>query len=185
MPAHRKKRRFINEPGHAHFFTFSCSHRWPLLNRDRSRQWLVDAINTVRAKSNIEVWAYVIMPEHVHLLLMPREKSYDMSRVSAGIKFPVSRNAHQYLQEQGLTSWIDRLTVRRGDKTVFQFWQPGTGYDENLWCDRSIQEVVDYIHANPVRRGLVTRPIDWYWSSARAHAGMGEGPLRVDTIDVN
>jgi putative transposase len=183
MSLHRKKRRFIDAPGHAHFFTFSCSHRWPLLQSDRSKGWLVEAIERARTSQKFDLWAYVLMPEHVHLLLKPRVPSCQLSRVSAAIKYPVSCRAHEYLKAQGQSEWIKRLTVRKGDKEVFQFWQPGTGYDENLWETRSIAEVVDYIHANPVRREFVERPTDYEWSSARIHAGTGTGPMKVDPID--
>lgn len=183
MSRHFKTRRFIDEPGHAHFFTFSCAHRLPLLNRDRSRGWLADALRKVRTSHNVALWAYVIMPEHVHLLLKPEDPRIAMKQISAAIKYPVSRKAHKHLSAEGKTEWIHRLTVRKGDRDVFQFWLPGTGYDENLWSVRSLREVIDYIHANPVRRGLVDRPTDWYWSSARIHAGIGAGPIEVDPID--
>jgi putative transposase len=183
MAWHRKKRRFIDEPGHAHFFTFSCAHRWPLLKSERSRGWLVEALEAMRVAQSVQVWAYVIMPEHVHLLLKPTDPGSEMRRISAAIKYPVSCKAHQFLQAEGRSEWVDRLTVQKGDRSVFQFWQPGTGFDENLWTSRSLREVVDYIHANPVRRGLAERPIDWEWSSAKFHAGLGAGPISIDPID--
>lgn len=165
------------------FFTFSCAHRWPLLNSDRAKGWLIDSLRKVRTSHNVGLWAYVIMPEHAHLLLKPRDAGIPMSRVSAAIKYPVSRKAHEYLSSMGRTDWIRRFTVRKSDKDVFQFWQPGTGYDENVWSARTLREVIDYIHANPVRRGLTERPTDWIWSSARIHAGFGCGPMEVDPVD--
>jgi putative transposase len=177
-----KTRRFIDEPGHAHFFTFSCAHRLPLLRSDRTRSWLVDSLNRVRQKQRVALWAYVFMPEHVHLLLKPLDGNIEMSKVSAAIKFPVSRRAHHYLIETGRKDWLEKLTVSKGGRSVFQFWQPGTGYDKNLWNARPIREVVDYIHANPVRRGLSERPTDWKWSSACAHAGLEMGPIAIDPI---
>ncbi|WP_175517492.1 REP-associated tyrosine transposase [Planctomicrobium piriforme] len=178
--SHRKKRRAINEPGHAHFLTFSCWKRWPLLNRDRSRQWVIDALNQARLEQQMAIWAYVIMPEHLHLLIAPQPREYEMRVLLAAVKSPVSRKAKAFLVETGNTEWLTRLTTHHGDRTVFRFWQPGGGYDENLWNARPIREVIDYIHANPVRRGLVERPTDWKWSSARAHAGLSPVVLEVD-----
>jgi putative transposase len=54
----------------------------------------------------------------------------------------------------------------RPGKTCFRFWQEGPGYDRNLKRAATIQAAIDYIHLNPVRRGLATRAIDWKWSSA-------------------
>ena len=183
MPSHRKSRRFIDAPGDAHFFTFSCAHRLPLLNSDRSRGWLTDSLNAVRHSHQIQLWAYVLMPEHIHLLLKPQDPRSEMRTISAAIKYPVSRKAHAYLVEIGRDDWIRRLTVRKGDRQVFQLWLPGTGYDENLTSERSLREVIDYIHANPVRRGLAERPTDWKWSSAGFHAGLGPGPIEIDPMD--
>lgn len=178
----RKKRRAINEVGHAHFLTFSCWQRRPLLNRDRSRMWMVDSLNRVRQNLNVSIWAYVIMPEHVHLLLFPREPGIGISRILAALKAPVSRAAKNYLQETGQQEWLNRLTTKKGSGETFRFWQPGGGYDHNLWNSRPIEEVINYIHANPVRRGLVERPTDWDWSSARCHAGESETLLTTDQV---
>lgn len=184
MVIRRKRRKAINEPGHAHFLTFSSSHRWPLLSKDRSRQWVIDSLANAREKLQFSIWAYVIMPQHVHALILPKSPEYTVSHMLAAIKLPVSKLAKAYLQSTGFDHWITRLTVREGNRTKFRFWQAGGGYDSNLWRDRTIEKVIDYIHANPVRGGLVQRPTDWYWSSAAAHAGLKTGRLAVDSVDL-
>ncbi|WP_437207220.1 transposase [Planctomicrobium sp. SH664] len=156
-----------------------------MLNKVRPRQWVVDALQQLREQQQVALWADVIMPEHVHILLDPREPDYEMRRILAAIKSPVSRQAKAFLQAAGEVDWLQRLTVHRGGRTVFQFWQAGGGYAQNLWNDRPIQAVLGYIHANPVRRGLVGRPTDWKWSSARAHAGDMDVPLRMDPVDLS
>jgi len=181
----RKKRRFIDEPGHAHFATFSCWQRLPLLNRDRSRQWMLESIDHVRTKFHVALGAYVIMPEHVHLLILPRNHTISMSRILAAIKSPVSRQAKAFLVETDQHTWLRKLTVTQGRRTTFRFWQPGGGYDKNLWNERPIRNVIEYIHANPVRRGLVGRSIDWMWSSAGVFAGISTGPLAIDPVFVD
>ena len=179
---HRKRKRTYNDPGHAHFLTFSCVRRWPLLNKDRSRQWFVDALQSAREKLDFDIWAYVVMPEHAHVLIWPRQQDYKVGAILAAIKRPVSAQAKAYLMATGETEWLDRLTVSKGDRSVFRFWQPGGGFDENLWNEHSIENVIDYIDDNPRRRRLVMRATDWYWSSARWHAGERNGPLKTDTV---
>src|SRR5947209_4669551 len=66
---HRKKVRSYNEPGHAHELTFSCFRRLPLLNRDRCRRWFLAALESGRQRRHLALWAYVIMPEHVHVIV--------------------------------------------------------------------------------------------------------------------
>ncbi len=66
------------------------------------------------------------------------------------------------------TALLERLTVReRPGKTAFRFWQEGSGYDRNLMTTEAVQASIDYIHMNPVRRGLVDEARLWRWSSCR------------------
>jgi putative transposase len=58
--------------------------------------------------------------------------------------------------------------------TSARFWQEGPGYDRNLSSKETILAAIDYIHLNPVRRGLAARAIDWKWSSARWYASDGK-----------
>ena len=69
-PAHRKKVKHYNIPGDAHFLTFSCYRRYQLLSKDRSRLWFIDALKNARTKHGFRLWAWwVIVPEHIHLLI--------------------------------------------------------------------------------------------------------------------
>lgn len=72
--------------------TFSCYKRFPLLSRDRSRRWFVEALSEARARWPVDLWAYVIMPEHVHLLVAPREV-VEIGRFVGAVKEQVSRTA--------------------------------------------------------------------------------------------
>lgn len=68
----RKTRRAWDEPGHAHYLTYSRFRRWPLLTRVRSRRWVIEALEHRRQTQKVAPWAYVIMTEHEHVLLLPR-----------------------------------------------------------------------------------------------------------------
>ena len=65
-------------------------------------------------------------------------------------------------------------------RRVFRFWQPGGGFDHNVFREKTLPAIIEYIHANPVRRGLVAQPTDWAWSSARFWEGSADVPLRMD-----
>jgi len=70
---------------------------------------------------------------------------------------------------------LQRLTIRqRPGKTTFRFWQEGPGYDRNIRTEKVLLSAIDYIHLNPVRRGLVQRAADYQWSSARWYASDGQ-----------
>jgi putative transposase len=175
-----KTRRAWDEPGHAHFLTYSCFRRLPLLTRNRTRCWVEEALEATRRELDVALWAYVIMPEHVHVLLCPRQASYEMRRILVALKRPVSDAARQHLEHTGNDKWLDRLSVEYPSRRVFRFWQPGGGFDHNIFREKTVPTVIDYIHANPVRRGLVERPTDWEWSSARFWDGRTDVPIRMD-----
>jgi len=173
----RKLRRSSEDPGCAHELTFSCYHRLPLLSRDRTRQWLLESLDQARRKRDLELWAYVIMPEHVHVLFLPRDPQYRVRTILQTIKQPVMRRAINYLQEHN-PGWLDRL--RSQPEGSPRFWQPGGGYDRNIDYAATAWSVVDYIHNNPVRKELASCPTDWVWSSARWYAGLDGVVLPMD-----
>ena len=175
----RKTIQHYNIPGHAHFLTFSCYQQLPLLNRDRSRYWLITAIIETKKKYKYSLWAYVIMPEHVHLLVYPLVQIYNISLFLKAIKMSVARKAKHYLQENK-HEWLDKLTVKRGSRKVFRFWQSGPGYDRNIKTEEELFEKFNYIHNNPVKRGLVLAPEEWAWSSASWYKGKRDVMLKID-----
>lgn len=120
------------------------------------------------------------MPEHVHILLNPLRVHHDMAKILVALKRPVSDAARTHLEASGATQWLDRLTITYPTRRVFRFWQPGGGFDRNIFREKSIPAIIDYIENNPVRRGLVSTPSDWPWSSARFRQGFNDVPIRMD-----
>jgi putative transposase len=176
----QKQRRRFNEPGHAHSLTFCCFRRQPFLTGERARQWTTEAIDKARRTHDFHVWAYVIMPEHVHLLVCPTTLDYNISQFLSSLKGSVAKRAVLFVQSQA-PEFLPRMTdLQPNGACSYRFWQRGGGYDRNVWEPQYIWETIDYIHANPVRRGLCQRPEEWPWSSARAHLGLGHDALTVD-----
>ena len=175
----RKKVRHYDEPGDAHFLTFSCYRRMPLLSKDRSRIWLIESLQDARQKHALDLWAWVIMLEHVHLLIWPRLPGYKTKRILADVKRPVGQKAIASLEVQ-CAAFVERLTVRNANRTYRHFWQPGPGQDRNVYDAETAHHLVEYIHGNPVRRGLVGRAEDWPWSSAADWAGRADVVMKID-----
>jgi putative transposase len=165
-----------NVVGHAHALTFTCYRRQPFLARDRMRQWFVDAIDRGRAKHGFDLWAYCLMPEHVHVLLWPTGSSYSFSEVLNSIKQSVAKRALTFVRREAL-EFLGRMEDKQpSGKVCYRFWQRGGGYDRNLFEPTTVYQQIDYIHANPVRRGLCLRPEEWPWSSAADYVGVRKGP---------
>jgi putative transposase len=175
----RKTRKRINEPRQARELTFSCYKGFKFLDRDRTRKWFIDELEAARGIFKFDLWAYVIMPEHIHVLMYPDDEHLDVGVIMGKIKEKVGRSAISFL-ESNAPHWLDRITVWEGDRERRRFWQPGGGYDRNAVELKTVRKMIDYIHMNPVRRKLVERPEDWIWSSARWYAGIRPVPIEMD-----
>jgi putative transposase len=176
--AKKPRRRFDGE-NTPHELTFSCYRGYKFLARDRVRRWFVESLDEARKKWPVDLWAWVIMPEHVHLIVTPRDSTTSMGQIQGFIKERVARQAIGWL-EQNAPEWLPRITVQEGSRVRRRFWQPGGGYDRNIDSVDTLQRMVEYIHLNPVRRGLVERAIDWRWSSAQWYAGIRPAVLEID-----
>ena len=110
----------------------------------------------------------------------PRGPAAKAGKIAGQIKEAVARKAIAYLRTNA-PHWLPRITVQEGDRVRHRFWQPGGGYDRNTIETATVHQMVEYIHGNPVRRGLVACAEDWEWSSARWYAGIR--PVRIEMDD--
>jgi putative transposase len=177
----RHHRRNCNEAGHTHELTFCCYKGYKFMTSDRTCAWLADAIEDARVEWDFDLWAYVFMPEHVHLVVHPRDTSYDIADIRKAMKTPVGRKGIKFIQEHA-REWLPKITRKRGSKMERLFWQSGGGYDRNVVEPQTLMKMIDYIHMNPVRRGLVELAADWKWSSAAWYLDAGDVPMVPDPI---
>ena len=128
--------------GHDHFVTFTCYHRLPYLNDDHSRTVFEDILEATRKRHGFDLYGYVLMPDHVHLLLSEPQDS-KLEEVFRALKTQTSKQL-------------------KGDRP--QFWQRRY-YDLNVFTRPKFNEKLRYLHRNPVKARLVENPEDWPWSS--------------------
>jgi putative transposase len=142
-----------------HFLTFSCYDRRPNFGTIGPREVFESALERVRFRYTLCVYGYVVMPEHIHMLVNEPE-SETLAQAMQSLKQGVAR----------------RLALRAHDS----FWQERY-YDFNVWSERKFVEKLRYIHRNPVERGLVTRPEDWAWSSFRHYSNGESGVVEIES----
>ena len=162
-----KKLHHWNTPGHAHELTFSCYRRADYLCDDNACVMFIEELEKSRRIYSFKLWAYVLMPSHVHLLIWPENTVYDIAKILSGTKGIMSKRYRSFLQETKRVRHDDFCINKRG-KQSFIFWQPGGGFDRNLWNAKAVHNSIKYIENNPVRHRLVASPADWKWSSAYA-----------------
>jgi putative transposase len=163
--------------GHLHFLTFSCYRRLPLLRTVRARDVFVRELARVRAEYGFLLVGYVVMPEHVHLLISEPRKGTP-STVLQMLKQRVSKKLRKK-QRRNLVGQL-RLAFPEPVENIRSFWQ-ARFYDFNVYTSRKKREKLEYMHRNPLTRGLVKHPKEWPWSSWPYYA-MGE--QRIVGIDL-
>lgn len=162
-----KTLKHFNDPGHAHELTFSCYKNNHTFDSDALCQMLVNSIDRARDRHCFKLLAYVIMPDHVHMTIFPMKPEYNISRILSGVKLSSSMK-------------ILRQISSKEDRPYARLWQRGGGYDRNLVSREAVVASIQYIHANPVSKGFVKTPDEWYWSSAGYYAGHNRYPIKVD-----
>jgi putative transposase len=161
--------RFHNT-GQSHFVTFCCYHRRRLLVTDESRRIFESALERTRNSYRLHVYGYVIMPEHVHLLLSePRRGT--LADALKSLKQGVSRRLIS-------TSPLKPKAGLSGPPT--HFWQKRY-YDLNIRDYAQFVEKLRYIHRNPVKAGLCERSEDWPWSSFLHYASGVERRVEIES----
>jgi len=141
-----------------HFVTFSCFHRLPFLDAPATKETFELILEQTRSRHQARVYAFVVMPEHIHLL----------------INEPPLILVAQFLKA------LKQITSRklRGDRR--QFWQDRY-YDANIYGESARSEVIPYIHRNPVKRGLVASPEQYRWSSFNHYATGIRGVVEIES----
>ena len=177
----RKSIRHYNTPHDAHFLTFSCFRRQQFLKGTRPLGWLCDSVTKACIERQFALWGYVFMPEHAHLLVSPNNDDYDVSSFLHFVKQSVTNKARAFAKasDKPVSTWNPFLDVQPSGRIYFRFWQRGSGYDTNVVDEMHVREVLEYMHNNPVKRGLCKTPADWNYSSAAFYLGSGEGPVPV------
>ena len=179
----RVHRKAWDQEGHVHHLTFSTFRRQPFFPGNHAACWFCETLNEARAKGLFRLFAYVIMPEHVHVVLLPLLGTR-MRDVLWQLKRPMTAKALAWVRQRRPDLLSRMADVQPSGKVTHRFWQRGGGYDRNLRSTSDVHEKIAYIHANPVRRGLVERPEDWPHSSARDWILGRPGPVPIDWDDV-
>jgi putative transposase len=151
--------------GYSHFVTTSCYQRLPLLGSPRNRDLFLDVLEQVRRRYRFVVVGYVVMPEHVHLLIGEPERGNPSTAMQA-IKQGFARRLLARLRQAEL---LLQSVLWAGPLERGRVWQPRF-YDFVVFSEKKRVEKLRYMHRNPVKRGLVFEPEQWAWSSYRHYA---------------
>ena len=162
-----------------HELTFSVNQRVPLFVDQQCGSIFLQVLDAARNSLGFKLHAYVVMPEHVHLLVH-LQQNVTVSQFLQRVKQPSATRILRTLRDKQ-DPILQRLKSNYSQGPVpLRLWLPGGGYDRCVTKPETMHQMVDYIHDNPVRRGLVASPELYALSSASIYAGVGDGPIAVD-----
>jgi REP element-mobilizing transposase RayT len=158
----------LNLPGALHYVTGNFLDRQPVFSNPACCTAFLERLAAMGKDWPAKIISYVLMPDHFHLIVNPRDgriKEFMLDLKSLSAKQIVKTNT--------------RFKFEQTEDDGFQVWQESFK-GQALWSSWMIWQKINYIHANPVKAGLVKTARDHYWSSFRSFYSIGESPLAVD-----
>ena len=167
--------------GEIHFLTMTVVDWIDVFTRPRYAQSIVDSLAFCQKEKGLVLYAYVIMPNHIHMIVRGKENS--LSNILRDFKQFTSRRIIEQIKKEpeSRREWMlerFRKSAVVGNRVrYFQFWQQGS-HPIVCFSEKFTRQKLNYIHQNPVKARLVWSPEDYVWSSAIDYAG-GKGLLDV------
>jgi putative transposase len=159
--------------GHIYYITTVVHNRLPLFTRPSFVIPLLDSLNFYRYQRSFRLLGYVIMPDHLHLILWPDGEA-TVPEIMRDYKKFTSRRIIQQAQLEGIEAWTAAFRHAGQDtgRSTNKVWQDSY-WDTNIYTERFLRQKLNYVHHNPVRASLVASPDDYPYSSYRNYA-LGE-----------
>ncbi len=169
----------ISKDSPVYYLTSVANNRLPVFQTEKLRKLMCDSLYEARTSARFLLFAYVIMLNHIHVLVGSQRKPSEVLRYVNGI---AGRRIIDFLKEEGFESSLQKLSHSKGPRQhKYSLWD----HHPNLklvTTENGLMEKANYIHQNPVRAGLVERAEDYRWSSVRCwqRKPLEDEPLSMD-----
>lgn len=178
----RSRYKFDIVPDQAYFITLSVVEMIPIFTNSTYINVLIKNFEFYRKEEGLKIFYYVIMDSNTHMIVSHKD---DIGGIIRNLKSYAAKEMIKYLKNDS-RKWMLHLMKHYKksykQKSEYQFWQEGS-HPKLIHSVDMLEQKVDYIHFNPVKRGLVLEPDDWLYSSARNYSGK-ENMFEVDQIEV-
>lgn len=167
----------INEPTTPHFVTCTILHWIPIFTRKESTDIIFESLKYLQQTDNLKVYAYVILENHLHMIIQSNEITKSMKKFKAH----TAKEILQLLQKNNVITILEQLAFyKKAHKkdTTYQLWQEGI-QPKQIVDDKMMMDRINYIHNNPVKRGYIDDAKHWRYSSARDYEGV-DGLIDVE-----
>lgn len=173
----------VREPEYPHFITFAVVDWLPVFIDSKPCDIIIDSLKFCRERKGLRIHGYVIMPTHLHLL---GSATNDFTGIVRDFKSFTSKQLKKHLAESGndIFLWaLSRAAELARERDEQSFWQDGY-HPEMVYSSEFLEQKLQYIHNNPLRKGLVSVAPGWRYSSAGVYAGELDVPLVIDYLEL-
>ena len=160
-----------------YFITSSVINGYNLFNKKQFRGFIIDGLNFMSDERGMLIYAYVIMPNHIHLIT----KGENLSKCIASLKSYTARQIIDSIKKEGNVDWLSRLTEVRVNTRIdrdYQLWTEGF-HPKQIFSEKVMEQKINYMHYNPVKAGLVQNASDWEYSSYGDYYGKSSGYVEI------
>jgi REP element-mobilizing transposase RayT len=168
--------------GNYPFFVTTTTVAWiPVFTRKPYLEVLINSLNFCRQHKGLKIFAYVIMDNHIHLVVSGEK----LSDILKEFKSYTAREIVRLAGEENKIWLLNQLQFHKHEnkmESLHQVWQEGF-HPKQIYSEEVLRQKVEYLHYNPVRAGLVARAEDWFYSSARNYAGL-PGAMEIDVLEM-
>jgi REP element-mobilizing transposase RayT len=169
----------------AHFITITVVEWIDVFTRLNQKVTILDSLKYCQQQKGLEIYAYVLMPSHLHMLCRAKE-GYELANIIRDFKKFTSKKIIQLIKEepesrqQWLLELFSKACAHLKREQEYKVWQDGY-HAEEISSNKFIYQKLNYIHNNPVKDQIVEKPEDYLYSSARNYAEL-DSLLYVDLI---
>ncbi len=178
----RSRYKFSEVQDHLYFITWIVVGKIKFFTDPRYCDIIIENFKFYRDYKELKIFFYVIMDHHLHMIA---SHPTDIEIIIQNIKGYTAKEIILLLKEDKKNDILDSLKMLKKSykrNSTYQFWQEGS-YPKLICSTNMLRQKIDYIHFNPVKRGFVTEPEDWYYSSARNYAGR-KFPFKIDELEL-
>lgn len=169
------RRKILDQHG-MQYLTLTVTEWIDVFTRKEYRDVVIDSLKFCMENKGLTVYAYVIMSNHIHLVVQAEDERFPLSDILRDFKKFTSGQILKMIENSGKESRREWMLYRfawnakrKGGDRKYQLWQ-SSNHPTGLWTPRVVWQKIRYIHRNPVRAGLVAEAPDYLYSSASNYA---------------
>ena len=174
--------RYTADQNLPYFCTVTVLDWVPIFIESRYIDLVIESLSFCRQNKGLQLFAFVVMPNHLHLIAA----ADDLHAVVRDFKRFTSRTIHDRLLADGrstMLAWLEQAAQHaRRARGEFSLWTDGF-HPQEIRSRPVLEQKLRYLHENPVRKGLVVSPDQWWYSSAAEYAGGLDVCLKMDSLD--